>query len=197
MKKTMKYKIIINETEKIKMENIIKSSASLLLAEGIFLILSGITMVYLSQTTTIFFAFLLSIGLLFLGIYKTINNILLRKELKTPVLAILNGILLSAIGLYLIFNPIFNTIFLTLTVAIYLILESINSFSNAFLEKKFKQNFWLGIFAGIIQILLGIIIITGLPYTATWVIGMIMGINFIFAGMNSIILYNTLKRFAY
>lgn len=197
MKKTMKYKIIINETEKIKMENIIKSSASLLLAEGIFLILSGITMVYLSQTTTIFFAFLLSIGLLFLGIYKTINNILLRKELKTPVLAILSGILLSAIGLYLIFNPIFNTIFLTLTVAIYLILESINSFSNAFLEKKFKQNFWLGIFAGIIQILLGIIIITGLPYTATWVIGMIMGINFIFAGMNSIILYNTLKRFAY
>lgn len=197
MKKTMKYKIIINETEKIKMENIIKSSASLLLAEGIFLILSGITMVYLSQTTTIFFAFLLSIGLLFLGIYKTINNILLRKELKTPVLAILNGILLSAIGLYLIFNPIFNTIFLTLTVAIYLISESINSFSNAFLEKKFKQNFWLGIFAGIIQILLGIIIITGLPYTATWVIGMIMGINFIFAGMNSIILYNTLKRFAY
>lgn len=197
MKKTMKYKIIINETEKIKMENIIKSSASLLLAEGIFLILSGITMVYLSQTTTIFFAFLLSIGLLFLGIYKTINNILLRKELKTPVLAILSGILLSAIGLYLIFNPIFNTIFLTLTVAIYLILESINSFSNAFLEKKFKQNFWLGIFAGIIQILLGIIIITGLPYTATWVIGMIMGINFIFAGMNSIILYNTLKHFAY
>lgn len=197
MKKTKKYKIIISETEKIRMENIIKSSASLLLAEGIFLILSGITMVYLSQTTTIFFAFLLSIGLLFLGIYKTINNFLLRKELKTPVLAILSGILLSVIGLYLIFNPIFNTIFLTLTVAIYLILESINSFSNAFLEKKFKQNFWLGIFAGIIQILLGIIIITGLPYTATWVIGMIMGINFIFAGMNSIILYNTLKRFAY
>lgn len=179
------------------MENIIKSSASLLLAEGIFLILSGITMVYLSQTTTIFFAFLLSIGLLFLGIYKTINNFLLRKELQTPVLAILSGLLLSAIGLYLIFNPIFNTIFLTLTVAIYLILESINSFSNAFLEKKFKQNFWLGIFAGIIQILLGIIIITGLPYTATWVIGMIMGINFIFAGMNSIILYNTLNRFVY
>ncbi len=179
------------------MENIIKSSSSLLLAEGIFLILSGITMVYLSQTTTIFFAFLLSLGLLFLGLYKTINNILLRKELQTPVLAILSGILLSAIGLYLIFNPIFNTIFLTLTVAIYLILESINSFSNAFLEKKFKQNFWLGIFAGIIQILLGIIIITGLPYTATWVIGMIMGINFIFAGMNSIILYNTLKRFVY
>lgn len=176
------------------MTNIVKHSGDILLSEGIFLIIMGILMVYLSQTTTVILAFLLSIGLVFIGVYRIINSIIIRKEIASPILSVMSGLFLLLIGLYLVFHPLFNTLFLTIAAAIYFMLESISSFSSAISTKGFKQVFWVSLFTGIVQLLLSIAILFGLPYTALWFVGMLLGINFIFAGITSISGYSYLKQ---
>lgn len=166
--------------------NIIKHSRNLLISEGIFLIIIGLFIIYMSQAATLFFSLLLSIGLFFIGIYRTINAIVTRKDIATPFIAIMSGLLLSIIGLYLILNPLFNSMVLTIGIALFLIVESVNSFSTAVSVKGFKQLFWIALSTGIVQLLLAIIIIWGLPYTALWLLGMIIGINFVFSGISCI-----------
>ncbi|MCD7780383.1 MAG: DUF308 domain-containing protein [Candidatus Gastranaerophilales bacterium] len=175
------------------MTYIIRRSGDILLSEGIFLIILGLIMIYLSQTTTVILAFLLSAGLVFVGIYRIINSIIIRKEIASPFLSVMSGLLLFVIGLYLIFHPIFNTLVLTVAAAVYFILESVTSFSSAIFSRGFKQIFWVSLFAGLIQLFLSIIIVLGLPYTAIWFVGMLLGINFIFAGISSISGYSYLK----
>ncbi len=176
------------------MSNVIKRSGDILLSEGIFLIVIGLLMIYLSQTTTVILAFLLSIGLVFIGLYKIINSIIVRKELPVPILSVLAGIFLVIIGLYLVFHPVFNMLLLTIAAAFYFLLESINSFSAAISSKGFKQIFWVGLFSGLVQLLLAIIIILNLPFMSLWFIGMLLGVNFIIAGFTIISVYSYLKQ---
>ena len=176
------------------MLNVIKRTGDILLSEGIFLIIIGAIMLYLSQSTTIILAFLLSIGLSFIGIYRIINSIIARKEIASPFLSIMSGFILLIIGLYLVFHPLFNTLLLTVATALYFLLESISSFSSAVSVKGFKPIFWVALFTGVVQLLLSIVILIGLPYSALWFVGMLVGINFIFAGIKNISDYSYLKQ---
>ncbi len=176
------------------MENIIRRSGEFLLSEGIFLIIAGILTVYLSQTAAVLLAFILSVGLLFIGLYRFINSIVMRKEITSPFLSVMSGAFLAVIGLYLIYHPLFNILILTLAAVLYFIIESVNSFSVAVSNKGFGKVFLISLFTGIIQLLLAIIIIVGLPYNSLWFIGMLIGINFIFAGITSISGYFRLKN---
>lgn len=175
------------------MTSIANKTEKFLLSDGIFLIIIGMLMIYLSQATTVLFAFLLSIGMFFLGIYKIINSIVVRNEISTAFITIIGGLLLTIIGLYLVFHPIFNTLVLTIGTAIYFLVESINSLSFAISSKGYKQIFWIGLFSGVFQLLLAIMIILGLPDIALWLIGMLLGINFILAGITEISGYSYLK----
>ena len=58
------------------MENIIKRSGEFLLSEGIFLIITGIVMLYLAKTATLLLAFILSVGLLISSVLMFINGVL-------------------------------------------------------------------------------------------------------------------------
>lgn len=168
------------------MSNIIKHAKDFLLTEGIFLILIGLFMIYMCQSTTLILSFMLSIGLFFVGLYRTVNSFILRKELHNPFISIMSAILLTLIGLYLIFHPLFNTLVLTIAVALFFIIESVNSFSAAIEAKGFKQVFWVSLFSGIIQLVLASIILLGLPYTALWLLGLLIGVNFVFSGTTAI-----------
>lgn len=177
------------------MSNIITRSRELFLTEGIFLIIVGLFMIFISQAATVFFSFLLSIGLVFIGIYKTVNSIVARRELSAPFISIMSGVLLTVIGLYLVFHPIFNTIILTVAAALYFLIESVSSFANAISSKGFRQIFWVDLFSGLVQLFLAIMIIIGLPSTAFWILGLLIGINFVFSGVTRISDYLYYKDF--
>lgn len=168
------------------MSNIISKTRDFLLTEGIFLIVVGLFMIFMSQASTFFISFLLSIGLFFVGLYRIINSIVTRKNIPAPFLSIMSGIMLAIIGLYLIFHPLFNTLVLTVAAALYFVIESINSFSSAISSKGFKQIFWVGLFSGIVQLILAVIILLGLPFTALWILGLLIGVNFVFSGVTCI-----------
>lgn len=89
--------------------------------------------------------------------------------------------------------PMFNLLLITSAIGVYFILESISSIAFAVQNKNTLYFWWLAILVGVMQFLLGLIIILGLPSTALWVVGVLAGINFLIAGVVLISMYISTK----
>ena len=69
----------------------------------------------------------------------------------------------------------------------------LSSTAFAIQTRKILYFWWAGILVGIMQFILGLIILTALPASALWVIGVLAGINFLIAGMVMISMYISTK----
>lgn len=170
-----------------------KRFLSFVLIEGILLAALGLGMLMLPKITTITFGLMLCIAFVIYGGYKTINAFLTRNYSRHFILNMFLGLLLVAIGIFLFMAPVFNLLLITSTIGVYFLLESISSTAFAIQNRNTLYFWWADIFVGIMQFILGLIIIIGLPSTALWVVGILAGINFLIAGMVMISMYISTK----
>ncbi len=170
-----------------------KRFLSFVLVEGILLSALGLAMLMLPKITTISFGLMLCLTFIIYGGYKVINAILTRNYSRHFVLNIVAGTLLFLTGVFLFMAPMFNLILITSAIGVYFILESIASIAFAVQNKNTLYFWWLEILVGIMQFLLGLIIVLGLPSTALWVVGILAGINFLIAGVVFISMYLSTK----
>ncbi len=170
-----------------------KRFLSYVLIEGILLSALGLGMLMLPKITTISFGLMLCLTFVVYGGYKVINAILTRNYSRHFILNILAGLLLFLVGVFLFMAPMFNLILITSAIGVYFILESISSTAFAVQNKNTLYFWWLEILVGVMQFLLGLIIILGLPSTALWVVGILAGVNFLIAGIVLISMYISTK----
>ena len=170
-----------------------KRFLSFVLIEGILLSVLGLGMLMLPKITTISFGLMLCLTFIVYGGYKVINAILTRNYSRHFVLNIVTGLLLFLTGVFLFMAPMFNLLLITSAIGVYFILESISSIAFAVQNKNTLYFWWLAILVGVMQFLLGLIIILGLPSTALWVVGVLAGINFLIAGVVFISMYISTK----
>ena len=170
-----------------------KRFLSFVLIEGILLSVLGLGMLVLPKITTISFGLMLCLTFIVYGGYKVINAILTRNYSRHFVLNIVTGLLLFLTGVFLFMAPMFNLLLITSAIGVYFILESISSIAFAVQNKNTLYFWWLAILVGVMQFLLGLIIILGLPSTALWVVGVLAGINFLVAGVVLISMYLSTK----
>lgn len=170
-----------------------KRFLSFVLIEGILLSVLGLGMLVLPKITTISFGLMLCLMFIVYGGYKVINAILTRNYSRHFVLNIVTGLLLFLTGVFLFMAPMFNLLLITSAIGVYFILESISSIAFAVQNKNTLYFWWLAILVGVMQFLLGLIIILGLPSTALWVVGVLAGINFLIAGVVLISMYISTK----
>ena len=170
-----------------------KRFLSFVLIEGILLSVLGLGMLVLPKITTISFGLVLCLTFIVYGGYKVINAILTRNYSRHFVLNIVTGLLLFLTGVFLFMAPMFNLLLITSAIGVYFILESISSIAFAVQNKNTLYFWWLAILVGVMQFLLGLIIILGLPSTALWVVGVLAGINFLVAGVVLISMYLSTK----
>lgn len=170
-----------------------KRFLSFVLIEGILLSVLGLGMLVLPKITTISFGLMLCLTFIVNGGYKVINAILTRNYSRHFVLNIVTGLLLFLTGVFLFMAPMFNLLLITSAIGVYFILESISSIAFAVQNKNTLYFWWLAILVGVMQFLLGLIIILGLPSTALWVVGVLAGINFLVAGVVFISMYLSTK----
>lgn len=170
-----------------------KRFLSFVLIEGILLSVLGLGMLMLPKITTISFGLMLCLTFIVYGGYKVINAILTRNYSRHFVLNIVTGLLLFLTGVFLFMAPMFNLLLITSAIGVYFILESISSIAFAVQNKNTLYFWWLAILVGVMQFLLGLIIILGLPSTALWVVGVLAGINFLIAGVVFISMYLSTK----
>jgi uncharacterized membrane protein HdeD (DUF308 family) len=97
--------------------------------------------------------------------------------------------LLSAVvgitaGIVLLAWPLSGVFSLTVMLTIFLVLEGIASIMYARAHRREKSSRWeLMLVSGIVDLILAALILAGLPGTAAWAIGLIVGINLLFGGV--------------
>ena len=154
----------------------------LFLVEGIVLMLLGAAAIIVPVIATL--AFTLLIGWLFLlsGAVGLVTTFWMR---NAPGFwwSLLSAVVGIAAGIVLIRWPISGTVSLTLVLIAFFIVEGIATLMFAFEHRARLSGRWGWMLAsGIVDLILAGIIFAGLPESATWALGLLVGINMLFGG---------------
>jgi len=158
----------------------LRRSWKALMAVGVLAILLGCVAIVVpavaSVATAIFIGWILVIAGAFLvaGAFTahTIGSVLWR--LVWAFLTVL-------VGIYLIVEPDSGTLTLTVVLGIYFLFMGITRTFLAFAARGRQGAGLLGL-SGIAGLLIGILVLAKLPSSADWAIGLLVGIDLIFAG---------------
>jgi uncharacterized membrane protein HdeD (DUF308 family) len=154
----------------------------LFLAEGIVLFILGLLAIILPPIATIAVEVLIGWLLLMSGIVGLIATLRMPSapgrgwSLASAILGIVAGVVLLA-------WPLSGAVSLTMILTVFLTLEGLVSILYALEHRRELSGRWgLMLFSGIVDLLLAGIIFAGLPGTAAWAIGLLVGINLVFGG---------------
>jgi uncharacterized membrane protein HdeD (DUF308 family) len=154
----------------------------LFLVEGIVLVILGIAAIVLPPIATL--AFTIIIGWLFLisGIVGLITTFWMR---HAPGFwwALLSALIGIVAGIILIAWPISGAVSLTLVLIAFFVIEGIASIMYAVEHRNQMTSRWgWMLVSGIVDLVLAGIIFFGLPGSAFWALGLLVGINLLFGG---------------
>ena len=154
----------------------------LFLIEGIVLVVLGILAVVIPVVATI--AVTIFLGWLFLisGIVGLVTTFWAR---HAPGFwwSLLSAALAIAAGLVLLAWPVSGAVSLTLLLIVFFTIEGVLTLMYALEHKKELSGRWgWMIVSGVIDLILAAIILAGLPGTAEWALGLLVGINMLFGG---------------
>ncbi len=160
----------------------IRAHWTLFLFEGIVLIILGAAAIVVPVIATL--AFTLVIGWLFLisGGVGLVTTFWMR---NAPGFwwALLSAVIAIAAGIILIRWPINGSLSLTLVLIAFFVVEGIATLMYAFDHRAQLTGRWGWMLAsGIVDLILAGIIFAGLPESATWALGLLVGINMLFGG---------------
>jgi uncharacterized membrane protein HdeD (DUF308 family) len=97
--------------------------------------------------------------------------------------ALLSAVLGIVVGIMLLASPLTGAFSLTLVLVAFFVIEGVASIMFALDHRKEMSGQWGWMLAsGIIDLALAIMIFAGLPSTAAWAVGLLVGINMIFGG---------------
>jgi uncharacterized membrane protein HdeD (DUF308 family) len=152
------------------------------LVEGIILLGLGLAAILLPLIATIAVEIMVGWLLLMSGIVGMIATFRMR---QAPGFgwALLSAMLAIAAGLVLLRWPLGGALSLTLILTVFFVIEGVASIFYAFEHKRELSGRWsFMLMSGVLDLILGGFIILGLPGTAAWAIGLLLGINMVFGG---------------
>ena len=153
--------------------------------EGIVLVVLGVLAILVPMVATIAVAILIGWLILISGVVGLITTFMMRHapgfwwSLLSAVLGVVAGVILLG-------WPI-AAISLTLLLFVFFTIEGVASIMYALEHKKELSGRWTWMMvSGIVDLILAFIIVTGLPGTAAWALGLLVGINMLFGGTSMI-----------
>ena len=154
----------------------------LFLTEGIVLLVLGLLAIVVPQIATIAVEVLIGWLLLVSGIVGLIATLRMR---AAPGFwwSMLSAVIGIAAGVVLLRWPLSGAFSLTVILTAFLLIEGVSSILFALEHKRELSGMWGAmLFSGIVDLCLAGIIVAGLPGTAAWAIGLLIGINMVFGG---------------
>lgn len=152
----------------------------ILMAVGVLAILVGCVAILVpavaSVATAVFIGWILVAAGAFL-----IAGAFAAHTIGSLVLRLLWALLTVVVGLWLIVEPDNGTLTLTLVLGLYFLFMGITRIAVAFAARG-QQGAGLVGLSGIAGLLIGILVLAKLPSSADWAIGLLVGIDLIFAG---------------
>lgn len=154
----------------------------LLVIEGIILALLGAAAIVIPQVATLAVTLLLSWVFLISGVVGLFTTVMMR---RAPGFwwSLFSAILAIAAGIVLLVWPVSGALSLTLLVIFFFILEGVATIMYALDHKRELSGRWgLLMVSGIVDLMLAAILFAGLPNTAAWALGLLVGINMLLGG---------------
>jgi uncharacterized membrane protein HdeD (DUF308 family) len=97
--------------------------------------------------------------------------------------SLISALLAIAAGLVLLVTPVSGAVSLTLLLIAFFVLEGILSIMYALEHRQQLSGRWEWmLISGIVDLILAVMIFIGLPGSAAWALGLLVGINMIFGG---------------
>jgi uncharacterized membrane protein HdeD (DUF308 family) len=154
----------------------------LFLIEGVVLLVLGATAIGLPPLATL--AATIIIGWLFLvsGVMGLITTAMMR---QAPGFwwSLISAALGVVVGTLLLASPLSGAVSLTIVLVAFFVIEGVASIMFALDHKRELSGKWGWMLAsGIVDLVLAVMIFAGLPSTAAWAIGLLVGINMVFGG---------------
>lgn len=155
----------------------------LYLIEGIVLLTLGAIAIILPPLATL--AATILFGWLFLisGVVGLFTSYMMR---AAPGFwwSLISAVLGVVVGFWLLSQPVVGAVSLTLVLIAFFAVEGVATIMFALEHKRELTGRWgWMLVSGIVDLILAAIIIAGLPGTAAWAIGVLVGINMVFGGI--------------
>jgi uncharacterized membrane protein HdeD (DUF308 family) len=154
----------------------------LFLVEGIILVVLGLAAIVIPPIATLAVAILFGWLFLISGVAGLITTLRMR---QTPGFwwSLVSALVGIAAGVVLLLWPLSGVLSLTLVLIVFFAIEGVATIMFAYEHKRELSGRWGWMLAsGVIDLLLAAIILTGLPGTAAWALGLLVGINMLFGG---------------
>ena len=152
------------------------------LVEGIVLLVLGLLAIVVPPLATL--GVTLVLGWLFLisGIAGLALTFWAR-QLPGFWWSLISALLAIAAGVVLLTRPVQGTLTLTIVVGVYFLAEGVATIMYALEHRRELSGRWSWLLiSGLVDIAISFMVITGLPSTAEWAIGVLVGINLLFGG---------------
>jgi uncharacterized membrane protein HdeD (DUF308 family) len=156
------------------------------LFEGILLVVLGLAAIIVPPLASLAVTIVLGWMFLISGIAGLALTFWARQmpgfwwSLLSAVLAVVAGIVLLA-------QPVEGTLTLTIVVGAYFLAEGVATIMYALEHRRELSERWSWMLvAGLMDILIAAVIIAGLPGSALWAVGLLVGINLLFGGASLI-----------
>ncbi len=154
----------------------------LYLAEGIALVILGFVAILVPPIATL--AVTIVLGWLFLlsGVFGLFTTFMMR---HAPGFwwSLISAVLGIVVGLLLLARPISGAFSLTLVLVVFFVMEGVASIMFALDHRRELSGQWgWMLVSGIVDLVLATLVFVGLPSTAAWAIGLLVGINMVFGG---------------
>lgn len=160
--------------------------------EGFLVIILGITAILLPSLFALGLELLLAALFVIGGVASVARGIRLR-GFSGSGLTIVMGVFSVIVGISLLAFPLSGVITLTLLVGALFLLQGVGELIVAMQHRQWKSWGWM-VASGIASVLIGLFLILGLPGTAVWAVGLLVGINLLFSGFWLVHLGSTVSK---
>jgi len=154
----------------------------LFLIEGIIFIVLGLLAILVPQIATLTVTILLGWLFVISGVMGLVSTFWAR---QAPGFwwSLLSAVLAIVVGAMLLGWPVAGVLSLTYVLIAFFFIEGIASIMYAIEHRRELTGGWGWMLAsGVVTLALGVIILIGLPGTAAWALGLLVGIDMVFGG---------------
>ena len=166
----------------------------LFMIEGVVLLILGVAAIVVPPIASLAVAIFLGWLFLVSGMVGLLTTYWMR---HAPGFwwSLLSAVLALIVGVVLIGWPIGGVLSLTLVLITFFLIEGAASMMYALEHRRQLPDRWGWMLAsGIVDLVLAALIFIGLPATAAWAIGLLVGINMVFGGVALIAMAMTARR---
>jgi uncharacterized membrane protein HdeD (DUF308 family) len=171
---------------KSKMSAAVREHWKAFLIEGILLVIFGLAAMIVPPLASLAVTIFLGWMFLISGVAGLALTFWARK-MPGFWWSLISAVLAIVAGAVLLVQPVEGTFTLTVVVGAYFLAEGVATIMYALEHRRELSERWSWLLvAGIMDLLIAAIIITGLPGSALWAIGLLVGINLLFGGASLI-----------